>query len=182
MKKFYENIACFSFEYLMVNSRVDIKSRASLFHVTFQQTEQTTSSLYGEITRPSPSTTPLPPLTMNFLRPSIQSKSISTIQTLKRTFTQTSRLHNSTDTRRQLAGKHCIITGASRGIGAEIARRFAREGARCLLIGRNESLLGHVKEGLEKAEGGEHRVLVGDIGDGEFWALLKKEVSLVLCF
>ncbi|PMD27776.1 NAD(P)-binding protein [Hyaloscypha hepaticicola] len=112
---------------------------------------------------------------MNFLRPSIQSKSISTIQTLKRTFTQTSRLHNSTDTRRQLAGKHCIITGASRGIGAEIARRFAREGARCLLIGRNESLLEHVKEGLEKAEGGEHRVLVGDIGDGEFWALLKKE-------
>jgi FlaA1/EpsC-like NDP-sugar epimerase len=118
---------------------------------------------------------------MCFLRPSIQSKSISIIQTLRRTFTQSPRLHNNTDTRRQLAGKHCIITGASRGIGAEIARRFASEGARCLLIGRNESLLGKVKEELEKAEGGEHRVLVGDVGDGEFWGALKKEVSLVFC-
>jgi FlaA1/EpsC-like NDP-sugar epimerase len=165
----------------MVNSRVDKKSSITV-HVTYRQTKQTTFSLCGEITRPSPSTTPLPPLTMHFLRPSIQSKSISTIQTLKRTFTQSSRLRNATDNRRQFAGKHCIITGASRGIGAEIARHFAREGARCLLIGRNESLLGHVKEELEKAEGGEHRVLVGDVGNGEFWALLKKEVSLVLYF
>jgi NAD(P)-dependent dehydrogenase (short-subunit alcohol dehydrogenase family) len=78
-----------------------------------------------------------------------------------------------------LAGKHCIITGASRGIGAEIARRFAREGARCLLIGRNESLLGKVREELEKVGEGEHRVLVGDVRDGEFWGLLKKEVSCV---
>jgi len=76
-----------------------------------------------------------------------------------------------------LAGKHCIITGASRGIGAEIARRFAREGARCLLIGRNESLLGTVKEELEIVEGKEHRILVGDVGDGEFWGMLRKEVS-----
>jgi FlaA1/EpsC-like NDP-sugar epimerase len=119
---------------------------------------------------------------MHFLRPCIQSKSISTIQILKRSFAESSQLHDNTNTRHQLAGKHCIITGASRGIGAEIARRFAREGARCLLVGRNGSLLGKVKEGLESAEGGEHRVLVGDVGDGEFWGLLKKEVSLVsLC-
>ncbi len=38
-----------------------------------------------------------------------------------------------------------------------------------------------MKEGLEEAGGGEHRILVGDVGDGEFWGLLKKEVSLVLC-
>lgn len=29
----------------------------------------------------------------------------------------------------RLAGRRCVVTGAARGIGAEIARRFAREGA-----------------------------------------------------
>ena len=30
---------------------------------------------------------------------------------------------------RRLAGRRCIVTGAARGIGAEIARTYAREGA-----------------------------------------------------
>jgi FlaA1/EpsC-like NDP-sugar epimerase len=111
---------------------------------------------------------------MHFVRPSWQSKFIPTVRILKRTFKYSTRLQNSTNTQRQLAGKHCIITGASRGIGAEIARRFATEGATCLLIGRNESSLEKVKDGLKKSEGGEHRVLVGDVGDG-VWGELKKE-------
>ncbi|KAE9380195.1 NAD(P)-binding protein [Stipitochalara longipes BDJ] len=112
---------------------------------------------------------------MHFLRPSLRSKSILAIDTVKHAFKHSSRLQSGTSTQRQLAGKHCIITGASRGIGAEIARRFAREGAKCLLIGRNEALLGKVREGLEKVEGGEHRALIGDVGDGEFWRQLRKE-------
>ncbi|KAI2610718.1 NAD(P)-binding protein [Hypoxylon fragiforme] len=36
-----------------------------------------------------------------------------------------------------LAGKHCVISGGSRGIGLAIARLFASEGAGCTLIGRD---------------------------------------------
>jgi hypothetical protein len=116
---------------------------------------------------------------MLFFRLSTKNKLAPTVHILKRTFQHSSCLQNVANAKGQLAGKHCIITGASRGIGAEIARRFAREGAKCLLIGRNEALLREVKEGLEIEDGRDHRILVGDVGKGEFWGLLKKEVS---CF
>jgi hypothetical protein len=80
-----------------------------------------------------------------------------------------------------LAGKRCIITGASRGIGAAIARRFAGEGGSCILVGRNSSLLDQVKESLIEigtTERNAHQILVGDVGDAAFWERLKKEVSL----
>lgn len=34
----------------------------------------------------------------------------------------------------RLAGRRCVVTGAARGIGAEIARTFAREGARVAVL------------------------------------------------
>ncbi|KAI0485518.1 hypothetical protein F4859DRAFT_386457 [Xylaria cf. heliscus] len=43
-----------------------------------------------------------------------------------------------------LSGKHCIITGGSRGIGLAIAKLFASHDAQCTLIGRH-------REGLEEA-------------------------------
>ncbi|KAH6695784.1 gluconate 5-dehydrogenase [Plectosphaerella plurivora] len=43
-----------------------------------------------------------------------------------------------------LKGRHCLITGASGGIGAAIARRFAADGALVTLTGRNESKLQNV--------------------------------------
>ena len=36
-----------------------------------------------------------------------------------------------------LEGRHAIVTGASRGIGAEIARRFAAEGAAVVVSARS---------------------------------------------
>lgn len=47
------------------------------------------------------------------------------------------------------ADKTAWITGASSGIGAALAREFAKRGARVVLSGRNEARLRAVAEGLE---------------------------------
>ena len=49
-----------------------------------------------------------------------------------------------------LKGKTAVITGASRGIGVDIARKFAKEGANLLISATNESLLNQVKNEIEK--------------------------------
>ena len=41
----------------------------------------------------------------------------------------------------ELAGKHAVITGGGRGIGAAIATELSRCGARVTLMGRNEETL-----------------------------------------
>jgi NAD(P)-dependent dehydrogenase (short-subunit alcohol dehydrogenase family) len=43
---------------------------------------------------------------------------------------------------KRLEGKYALITGASRGIGAEVARLFAREGAHVILLARTIGGLG----------------------------------------
>ncbi|NUR69527.1 MAG: SDR family oxidoreductase [Hamadaea sp.] len=47
-----------------------------------------------------------------------------------------------------LSGKTVVVTGGSRGIGAETARAFAAQGARVAVIGRDESALGEVASAL----------------------------------
>jgi NADP-dependent 3-hydroxy acid dehydrogenase YdfG len=47
-----------------------------------------------------------------------------------------------------LAGRTAIVTGASKGIGAEIARQLAKAGARVALASRDKPLLDEVARGL----------------------------------
>src|SRR5258705_2867606 len=63
---------------------------------------------------------------------------------------------------RTLDGKVALITGSSRGIGAAIARRFAAEGARVALHGRDAAALGAMQETI-RAEGGVAACVTADV-------------------
>ena len=52
-----------------------------------------------------------------------------------------------------LSGKTALITGSSRGIGAAIAKLFAREGARVAVHGRDAAALAQVRSDIEIAGG-----------------------------
>ncbi|KAI9744896.1 MAG: hypothetical protein M1818_001821 [Claussenomyces sp. TS43310] len=82
-----------------------------------------------------------------------------------------------------LAGKTCIISGASRGIGASIAQRLAAEGASCTLIGRHQSALDELAASLPAAAARarlsphvRHQVRVGDVAERAFWERIAAEM------
>jgi len=64
----------------------------------------------------------------------------------------------------KLTGKIVLVTGASSGIGAEVARQFAYLDATVLLIGRNEDRLKAVSTEIQKS-GGTSKYFVVDVGD-----------------
>jgi NAD(P)-dependent dehydrogenase (short-subunit alcohol dehydrogenase family) len=64
----------------------------------------------------------------------------------------------------KLNGKTALVTGASRGLGAELAKRLAKRGVRLALVARGESALEEVARAIRSA-GGEAHVLPADIGD-----------------
>ena len=61
-----------------------------------------------------------------------------------------------------LDGKACAITGASRGIGREVARRLCAEGARALLVARSADALAEAAGECELA-GGSAETLALDV-------------------
>lgn len=50
-----------------------------------------------------------------------------------------------------LTGRHALVTGAARGIGAEIARTLAAEGAILTLLGRDREALQRVADSDRKS-------------------------------
>jgi len=63
-----------------------------------------------------------------------------------------------------LAGRHALVTGAARGIGAEIARTLAAEGATLTLLGRDREALQRVADSLA---GSGHGVVAADVANPE---------------
>jgi NAD(P)-dependent dehydrogenase (short-subunit alcohol dehydrogenase family) len=62
-----------------------------------------------------------------------------------------------------LQGRHVLVTGAARGIGAAIARTLAEEGATLTLLGRNAAALLELVAQLP----GEHGIAVADVADAQ---------------
>lgn len=65
----------------------------------------------------------------------------------------------------RLAGKIAVVTGASRGIGAAVAKRFAKEGAHVILVARTVGALEEVDDAIQAA-GGTASVVPLDVKDG----------------
>ncbi|HEY8599776.1 MAG TPA: SDR family oxidoreductase [Thermomicrobiales bacterium] len=63
-----------------------------------------------------------------------------------------------------LEGRVALVTGASGGIGGELACGFARAGARVMLAGRSRERLAAVERAIV-AEGGEAKTFPADLGD-----------------
>ena len=64
----------------------------------------------------------------------------------------------------ELTGKVAVITGASAGIGAEIARLFAKQGAAVVLVARRTHLIVQLAESL-KNQGCRALAVTGDVTD-----------------
>jgi NAD(P)-dependent dehydrogenase (short-subunit alcohol dehydrogenase family) len=75
-----------------------------------------------------------------------------------------------------LTGRTAVVTGASSGIGREIAEALGRAGARVVLVGRREEVLGRVADELRRA-GCLVEWYAGDLGDRAELARVADAVS-----
>jgi NAD(P)-dependent dehydrogenase (short-subunit alcohol dehydrogenase family) len=75
-----------------------------------------------------------------------------------------------------LDGKVTIVTGAGSGIGREIARLFAAEGAQVVLAGRRGAVLSEVVAEIIEA-GGTAAALAGDVGEEAYTRALVEEAT-----
>ena len=65
----------------------------------------------------------------------------------------------------RLAGRIAVVTGASRGIGAAVARRFAAEGAQLILLARTVGGLEEVDDQIRAAGGSSPTLVPLDLRD-----------------
>ena len=65
--------------------------------------------------------------------------------------------------------RFAIITGASRGIGRDIALRLAADGRHVVLVSRSQGPLNDLRQQIEKS-GGKASVKAVDVGDRAAWA------------
>ena len=66
----------------------------------------------------------------------------------------------------ELRGAAAVVTGASRGLGAALARGLAAKGAKVVLVAREVAPLEEVAEAIRE-KGGEAHVLAADVGEKE---------------
>jgi 3-oxoacyl-[acyl-carrier protein] reductase len=76
-----------------------------------------------------------------------------------------------------LNNKIALVTGASGGIGADIARHFAANGATIILSGTNTEKLNSVLASLPAAKIGTHTIITANLRDPEALAKLAKEAE-----
>ncbi|MGI0072131.1 MAG: SDR family NAD(P)-dependent oxidoreductase [Thermoplasmata archaeon] len=77
----------------------------------------------------------------------------------------------------RLRGKNALVTGASRGLGAEIARAFAAEGARVGLVQRRASAEANAVHDGITARNGASDLFSADVGDPAQVAELFRELD-----
>ena len=73
-----------------------------------------------------------------------------------------------------LTGKYCVLTGASRGLGAELATAFWRSGANLLLAARSEDALRDIVDKLEKKNNQLAVPMAIDLADPESAAAIER--------
>lgn len=76
-----------------------------------------------------------------------------------------------------LNNKIALVTGASGGIGADIARHFAANGATVILSGTNIEKLNSVLASLPAAKIGTHTIITANLKDAAALATLAKEAE-----
>ncbi len=77
---------------------------------------------------------------------------------------------------RMLEGKIALVTGASRGIGAAVARAFAAQGARLALTARDGEALETLAAAIKAEHGSDVLVHAGDVTDTASVQALYKEI------
>jgi hypothetical protein len=74
-------------------------------------------------------------------------------------------------------GTTALITGASAGLGAEYAARFAARGADLVLVARREDRLRDLADALEREHGITATVVALDLSDADAAAVLRRELD-----
>lgn len=77
----------------------------------------------------------------------------------------------------RFAGKVAVVTGGGRGIGGEIAKAFAAEGAKVAVVSRSESSCGRTAEEINALHPGAAKAYAVDVADHEAVQALGKQVA-----